>query len=168
MGRMRSTRLGCLAVLLLAATGCSSSKITDAYMARDTEGIRITSCFRPDWSEINAVVELVSFREDTLLTPALFPDYFEPSNVVVGFDEAQVLEYGGIATGKGELKLPIPLERHIEPPPDPLPEQPPPWPTGHYRLELYLDEFVRGQPDQTLEFEIAERCPCRPFPDCRE
>jgi len=153
-----------VAVALLSifgAAGCNSSHIKDVYLSLDGEGHRRTNCIRPtklDGVSANhywVFVEMLSFRDDTLLTPilrhrpdlqiiTLVPDQSSGQN--------ELVEYGNIAPGEGDnitiswemLGAPIGDNDH-----EPLPE-------GAWVWEFYLDDH--SSPDERLEFVISPQC----------
>lgn len=145
----------------LGATGCESAHIKDAYVSLDGEGRRLPEddCIRP--TKLDGVspnhywvfVELLSFKEDTILTPVLrdlnAKRYMAWTETEPQADE--LLEYGNIAPGKGDFKItweqlgpPIGDEKF-----GPLPE-------GHYAWEFYLDDHDTA--DASVEFFVSANC----------
>jgi hypothetical protein len=145
----------------LFATGCESAHIKDAYVSLDGEGRRLPkdSCIRP--TKLDGVtpnhywvfVELLSFKEDTILTPVL---RHVQENRYVAWTETEpqadeLLEYGNLAPGKGDFKItweqlgpPIGDEKF-----GPLPE-------GLYAWEFYLDQ--NSSADARVEFAVSNAC----------
>lgn len=156
-------RLGSfVTVALLAisgATGCESAHIKDAYVSLDGEGRRLSNCVRPtklDGATPNhywVFVELLSFKDDTILTPVLRD---MKANRYLSWEESEpqsdeILEYGNVAPGKGDHKItweqlgpPIGTEDN-----GPLPE-------GYYAWEFYLDDH--DSPDARVEFAVSGGC----------
>ncbi len=145
----------------LGATGCESAHIKDAYVSLDGEGRRLpdNDCIRPtklDGASPNhywVFAELLSFKEDTILTPVLRNvndnRYMAWTETEPQSDE--LLEYGNIAPGKGDFKItweqlgpPIGDEKF-----GPLPE-------GLYVWEFYLDDH--SSPDATVGFAVSNGC----------
>ncbi|MCC6666123.1 MAG: hypothetical protein IT375_20375 [Polyangiaceae bacterium] len=158
-------RLGPLiTVALLAtvgATGCESAHIKDAYVSLDSDGRRLPKddCIRPtklDGTTPNhyfVFVEMLSFRDDTILTPVLKNvndgRYMAWAESKPGNDE--ILEFGNIAPGKGDHVI---SWEQVGPPVGdndngPLPE-------GLYTWEFYLDDH--GSADAVIDFAVAAGC----------
>lgn len=145
----------------LGATGCESAHISDAYVSLDGEGRRLpkNSCIRP--TKLDGVspnhywvfIEMLSFRDDTIVTPVLRNikenRYMAWTETEPQADE--LLEYGNLAPGKGDFKVsweqvgpPIGQNKY-----GPLPE-------GLYSWELYLDDH--DSPDATIPFAVSGGC----------
>jgi len=158
-------RLGSFVIVALlatsGATGCESAHIKDAYVSLDGEGRRLPKddCVRPtklDGATPNhyfVFVELLSFKEDTILTPVL--RNMDSRNLVPWSETEpqadEILEYGNVAPGKGDFKItweqlgpPIGDEKF-----GPLPE-------GRFRWEFYLDDD--GSASATVDFLVNAGC----------
>lgn len=145
----------------LGALGCESAHIKDAYVSLDGDGRRLPKdgCIRPtklDGTTPNhyfVFVELLSFKEDTILTPVLQDQksggYLAWTDTEPQNDE--ILEFGNIAPGKGDHRisweqLGAPLEENKF---GPLPE-------GLYAWEFYLDDHSSA--DARVEFVVSPNC----------
>jgi len=174
-------RFGSVIALALVASfglaGCKSSHIKDVYLSLDGEGHRRTDCIRPtklDGVSANhywVFVEMLAFKEDTLLTPIL--RNLENGNIlpVGGEDDSEMIEYGNIAPGKGDhviswemLGPEIGTSEFgsldlVDPGPDAI------WGTEDdvrqdprlLAWEFYLDDH--SAPDDRIEFAISGICP---------
>ena len=97
--------------------------------------------------------ELLSFKEDTILTPVLKDDN---ANRYVAWTETEpqsdeLLEYGNIAPGKGDFKI---TWEQLGPPIGD--EKFGPLPVGKYTWEFYLDDH--DSPDAEVEFYVQDNC----------
>ncbi|MBK7586762.1 MAG: hypothetical protein IPI67_42070 [Myxococcales bacterium] len=151
-----------LALLALAGvTGCESAHIKDAYVSLDGDGRRLPKdgCVRPtklDGATPNhywVFVEMLSFKDDTILTPVL-RDLNSNSYLSWDLTEPQsdeILEYSNVAPGKGDHKI---SWEQLGPPLGsqdygPLPE-------GLFAWEFYLDDH--DSPDARVEFAVSGNC----------
>src|SRR5262245_25423481 len=90
---------------LFGASGCRGAHIKEAFLARDDGGHRKTNCFVPAWGHYFVFVTVMSFKEDTLLTPYLVDE----SNTGVPFaaEDDELAEFGNIAMDKGTADIVI-------------------------------------------------------------
>lgn len=145
---------------LTGAAGCESAHIKDVYLSLDNNGRRRSTCIRPfklDGETGNhywVFVEMLSFKDDTLLTPILRE---LPSGNFVQLAPAQqtgqneLTEYGNIAPGEGDHILSWEI---LGPPTSPTEFGP--LPVGQFAWEFYLDDH--SSPDETIIFYIADNC----------
>jgi hypothetical protein len=145
----------------LGATGCESAHIKDANVSLDSDGRRLPKddCIRPTKLD-NATpnhyfvfIEMLSFKDDTILTPVLRnvkeDRYMAWTETTPNADE--ILEFGNIAPGKGDHSIsweqvgPAVGDNDT----GPLPE-------GVYRWEFYLDDH--GSPDALIDFAVSASC----------
>lgn len=147
---------------LLGASGCESAHIKDAYVGLDSDGRRRSDCVKSTKNgspnHYFVFVELLSFKEDTILTPVLHcidgpcgAGYMswaqtQPQN-------SELLEFGNIAPGKSDARV---SWEQLGPPPTPGQDDYGPLPVGHFAWELYLDDH--STPDERILFTISDDC----------
>ncbi len=162
------TRLSVGAVLLAATFlgGCRSAHIEDVYVARDKAGVRRTDCINANAEQFHIFIEVLSFREDTLVWPIFSVEEAvdEIPNPPFVFEDDELREFGNFAPGKGEFRLSLSSERVS----NPSPGEPPPAPylRALYRMDVFLNDD--GAPSETLLFTIDDnekRCPFSPLPN---
>lgn len=144
--------------LLVALSGCRSAHIKDAYISRDEEGVRRTSCIQPQWQSYYMIVELMSFKEDTLLWPFVV-ERFNRSNVIAppwAEGNEQLVEFGNIAPGKSDGKIAI--EFSVSQPNEQGQLQIVDLPTGNFQWDLYLDD--EEEPRESVAVDVDPTCPC--------
>lgn len=125
--------LGLVALLLVACEfSVSTANIPNAFMAADRDGNQPTSVFTPD-QVLYAIVDLANAPDDTTVRAEWIAVAVE-ADVVPNYliDEATI-------TG-GDGRLTFTLENE----PEML------WPTGQYRVDLYLNDEVHS----SLEFRV--------------
>ena len=159
-------RLSVGAVLLVATFlgGCRSAHIKDVYVARDKDGVRRTDCINANAEQFHIFIEVLSYRDDTLVWPIFSVDEAvdEIPNPPFVFEDDELREFGNFAPGKGESLLTLSSERTSdpgEPPPDP-------YLRALYRMDVFLNDD--GAPSETIRFTIddsEERCPFSPLPN---
>ena len=159
---LKKCLVGLLSISSLAIGGCDSAVITDAYMARDEEGARITPCIHPQAWGAYLVVEGKSFREDTLVWPELEVEReIDPvrgsllmdDQGVIHYSDDELEEFRNWAPGKGDFKLILKGQRQ-EPTSDP------PWPRGFYRWNLFLNN--ESSPAASVPWQVSEQCEFSP------
>ena len=148
---------------LFGAAGCESAHIKDVYLSLDNTGRRRSNCIRPfklDGTSGNhywVFVEMLSFRDDTLLTPIL-REYGPagPGNLIQ-LEPAQqqgqneLTEYGNIAPGEGDHILSWEMLGAKDSPTTFGPLQ-----VGNFVWEFYLDDH--SSPDEQIVFAVNEKC----------
>lgn len=172
-----------LPLLLVVSTGCTTAKIETAFMSRDEEGIRKAVCFTPHTEQFFGIIELLSFREKTILTPVVVVEELAPGDeelvvprIGVGTGSGELERFGNIAPGTGDHRIALRFQLPEDPPP-PAGEPLTPWAKGVYRLDLYLNrEFVNVDtdfPNRSIPFLIdqpgpnaPEECSCPPIGEC--
>jgi hypothetical protein len=161
-------RLATLGALLATLAGCESVHIKDAYISRDSAGVRRTNCIRPNWMHYFLIIELISFKDDTLLWPYLRCDRGDcldvfgaaPGDVIAppfGDGPEDLVEFGNFAPGKtdGELKLEL-AEWEFDPETGQRKERP--LTGGEYRWDIYLDD--EEEPRESVPLVISPECKC--------
>ncbi len=137
MTRSRAVVTGAMAVLALALPGCNASfstaNVSKAVLATDQEGENPTTTFAPDQA-FYYVVDLANAPDDTRVRAVwtavdVDAEGAEPNTVI---DEASV------TTGSGQIFFDLTNDG--------------PWPTGTYRVDLYLDEGK--EPAETTELTV--------------
>lgn len=125
----------CAAFLVLTLSACSFSastaKISDAKMARDQDGKQPTQTFSPD-EPFYCIVELSNAPNDTEVRAVWTAVKAEGATPNTKIDEAKT------TSGSGQLQFNLSNES--------------PWPTGDYKVELYLNDDKK--PTKTLTFEV--------------
>jgi len=125
----------CAAVLMLALTACnfsaSTANISSAKMARDQDGKQPTKTFSPD-EPFYCIVELSNAPKDTKVRAVWVADKVEGAKPNTKIDEAKT------TSGSGQLQFNLSNQG--------------PWPTGGYRVDLYLNDAKK--PTKMLEFEV--------------
>ena len=133
MSRKRTTLLLTAAVLILASLACSFSastaNIKDAYLTADPESGQPTEVFTTH-ETFYLVVDLANAPDDTVLKATWIA--VEVEDVEPEF----VIEEVEITTGLPIVTFDLANEVY--------------WPTGNFRVDLYLD----GELDQSLDFEV--------------
>jgi hypothetical protein len=157
-------RLATLGALLATLAGCESAHIKDAYISRDSDGVRRSDCIRPAWMHYYVIVELMSFKHDTLLWPFLICQSGECRDVFgervappYGDGSEELVEFGNLAPGKSEAEIKLEWSEFEI---DPINEQrkPKPLTPGEYRWDLYLDN--EETPRESLPVSVHPQCPC--------
>jgi hypothetical protein len=159
-------RLAISAVLLSTLAGCRSAHIKDAYVSRDDDGVRRTECIRPSWRHYYVIVELMSFKEDTLLWPFLrcidgecLGNVIGPNGVIAppfGEGDEDLVEFGNIAPGKSEGNHSLEFKEYemIE-----GQRQQKDLTSGLFQWDLYLDD--EEEPRESLGMTVDPACPCK-------
>lgn len=156
-----------LLVGLMLATpvlsGCDSAHIKDVYLSLDDKGVRRTSCVNSQAQQYHLFIEYLSFREDTLVWPALsvVEAVDEPDDPPFTFKDDELAEFSNWAPGKGEGELRLFLERDLTevPPPDPFKR-------GRFRLDVFLND--ESAPRKSLVWDIdsdLDKCPITVIPN---
>ena len=142
-----------VATAALMFSSCSSAGFKDVYTARDSEGRMKTTMFKDKDTEIHIIGELVSGREDVIVTMKLVAP---PGTVSLGESE--------IAPGKGENKIDVKLR--IEIPKENTGggegttggddttkqfSEKGPWPKGDYEATFYID----GSKEESVKFKVV-------------
>ena len=150
--------LVCLAALVVSTVGCRSAHIKDAYISRDEAGVRRTGCIRPEWQKYFVVIELMSFKEDTLIWPFLV-ERFNPGVVLVppwaaGDDE--LVEFGNFAPGKtdGIEAFEITQVQTDANGQQTVVDLGP----GAFQWDIYIDD--EDEPRSSIALDIDPGCPC--------
>ncbi|HMR79765.1 MAG TPA: hypothetical protein PKD61_31875 [Polyangiaceae bacterium] len=155
---------------LLAATflgGCNSAKITDVYLAPDADGVRRTSCINTQAEQYYLFIEVLSFRDDTLVWPVLsVVKEVDPVQPFV-FKSEELREFGNFAPGKGETTLALEIEREKTgektPEGDEVTRD---YARGLFRMDVFLND--EGAASETLFWTIDDNqddCPLSPIPN---
>ena len=125
----------CAAFLVLALSACSfsasSANISSAEMARDQDGKQPTKTFSPD-EPFYCIVELSNAPNDTEVRAVWTAVKAEGADPNMRIDEAKS------TSGSGQLQFNLSNEG--------------PWPTGEYKVDLYLNDAT--EPTKTLTFEV--------------
>jgi hypothetical protein len=125
----------CAAFLVLALGACSfsasSANISSAKMARDQDGKQPTETFSPD-EPFYCIVELSNAPDDTEVEAVWTAVKAEGANPNTRIDEAKT------TSGSGQLQFNLSNDG--------------PWPTGDYKVELYLND--EKDPAKTLTFKV--------------
>jgi hypothetical protein len=125
----------CAGFLLLVLSACSfsasSANISSAEMARDQEGEQPTKTFSPD-DPFYCIVELSNAPNDTEVRAVWTAVKAEGADPNTRIDEATT------TSGTGQLQFNLSNEG--------------PWPTGDYKVDLYLNDAT--EPTKTLKFEV--------------
>ena len=125
----------CAGFLLLVLSACSfsasSANIGSAEMARDQDGEQPTKTFSPD-EPFYCIVELSSAPNDTEVRAVWTAVKAEGAEPNTRIDEATS------TSGSGQLQFNLSNEG--------------PWPTGDYKVDLYLNDAT--EPTKTLTFEV--------------
>lgn len=127
------------------------------YISLDKAGVRRTSCVNPDVPSYNAIIELLSHREDTIVWPFFYNDA-NGEEITLDWKDGELEEFGNIAAGKGEAFIVLSLERNVDQDP-----KDPPFPTGLFRMDVYLND--ESAPRDSLRWSIDTKCDLRPIPD---
>jgi hypothetical protein len=121
------------AVILFSMFACefsaSTANIDEAVMARDPEGEQPTTVFGPN-DVFYCVVDLANAPDDTTVRAE-----WTAVNVE-GVDPNTAIDQTELTTGSGELNFEL--------------SNTSPWPSGAYKVDLYLN----GELDRTLEFTV--------------
>ena len=127
--------LVCAAFLLLALSACSfsasSATISSAKMARDQDGKQPTETFSPD-EPFYCIVELSNAPKDTKVRAVWTAVKAEGADPNTRIDEAKT------TSGSGQLQFNLSNQG--------------PWPTGDYKVDLYLNDAK--EPTKTLTFKV--------------
>ena len=125
----------CAAILVLALSACSfstsSANISSAKMARDQDGKQPTKTFSPDES-FYCIVELSNAPKDTKVRAVWTAVNAEGADPNTKIDEAEA------TSGSGQLQFNLSNDG--------------PWPTGDYKVDLYLNDAKK--PTKKLTFEV--------------
>jgi outer membrane usher protein FimD/PapC len=125
----------CAALLVLALSACSfsasSADISSAKMTRDQDGKQQTKTFSPD-EPFYCIVELSNAPDDTKVRAVWTAVKAEGADPNTNIDEASA------KSGSGQLQFNLRNKG--------------PWPTGDYKVDLYLNDA--NKPAKTLEFEV--------------
>jgi len=139
---------------LFGATGCNSAHIKDAYLARDEAGRRKETCFKPEWKHYFVFVEMLSYKEDTLLTPYLVDG--NGNGVPIVYEDDELAEFGNIAPGKGDIKLTWEMTGPPLDPENPSAEETGPLQEGNFSWQFYLNDHSNA--DEVVNFTVAPGC----------
>ena len=135
MTRNRTTLIVAAAALILATLACSFSastaNIKDAYLTTDPEGGQPTEVFSTH-DTFYLMVDQANAPDDTELKAVWIATEVEGAEPDFVIDEVEII------TGLPIVTFDLSNEYY--------------WPTGSYRVELYLN----GDLDQSLDFEVAE------------
>jgi hypothetical protein len=136
--RFRTTLLflcACTALSFLFLSACSfsasSANISSAKMARDQDGKQPTQTFSPD-EQFYCIVELSNAPDDTEVRAVWTAVKAEGAKPNTEIDEAKT------TSGSGQLQFNLSNEG--------------PWPTGDYKVDLYLNDAKK--PTKTLTFKV--------------
>jgi hypothetical protein len=125
----------CAAVLIFFLPSCSfsasSANISDAKMARDQEGKNPTRTFSPD-EQFYCIAELSNAPKGTKVRAVWTAVKAEGAKPNTRIDEAKT------TSGSGQLQFNLSNQG--------------PWPTGDYKVDLYLNDAKK--PTKTLTFEV--------------
>ena len=125
----------CAAFLVLPLSACSfsasSASISSAKMATDEDGKNPTETFSPN-EPFYCIVELSNAPNDTEVRAVWTAVKAEGANPNTKIDEAKT------TSGSGQLQFNLSNEG--------------PWPTGDYKVDLYLNDAKK--PTKTLTFEV--------------
>ena len=120
---------------MLAMSACSfsasSANISSAKMATDEDGKNPTKAFSPD-EPFYCIVELSNAPNDTEVRAVWTAVKAEGADSNTKIDEART------TSGSGQLQFNLSNQG--------------PWPTGDYKVDLYLNDAK--EPTKTLEFEV--------------
>jgi hypothetical protein len=125
----------CAVFLVLTLSACSfsasSANISSAKMARDQDGKKPTETFSPN-EQFYCIVELSNAPKDTKVRAVWTAVKAEGAEPNTEIDEAKT------TSGSGQLQFNLSNEG--------------PWPTGDYKVDLYLNDTKK--PTKTLTFEV--------------
>ena len=125
----------CAAFLVLALSACSfsasSANISSAKMSTDKDGKNPTETFAPD-EPFYCIVELSNAPNDTKVRAVWVAVKAEDVDPNTKIDEAKT------SSGSGQLQFNLSNQN--------------PWPTGDYKVDLYLNDAK--EPTKTLTFEV--------------
>jgi hypothetical protein len=134
MDRARSSIVVALAALIIASLACnfsvSSANISDAWLARDKDGIERTTIFEPQ-DIFYAIVKLSNAPDDTTVKATW------TAVDVAGTDANTYLDETELTQGDGTLTFNLSNDNL--------------WPAGKYKVDLYLNDKL----DRTLDFEVT-------------
>jgi hypothetical protein len=140
---------------LFGATGCRGAHIKEAYLARDSGGHRKTNCFVPAWGHYFVFVDLLSFKDDTLLTPYLVDDD-SGNGVAIAYEDDELAEFGNLAVGKGEANVAFEMKGPPLNPNDPSDNSRGPLQAGNFTWQFFLDDHSTA--DESLPFTVSDGC----------
>ncbi len=125
--------LAALGMVVLAALACnfsaSTANIKNAVMARDSEGKDATTVFSPS-DVFYCVVSLANAPDSTKIKAIWYAVEAANTDPNYKIDEYEMTS--------GDATIPFKLENSQS------------WPTGKYKVELYLNDELK----QTLDFEV--------------
>ena len=125
----------CAAFLVLVLSACSfsasSANISSAKMSTDKDGKNPTETFSPD-EPFYCIVELSNAPNDTRVRAVWVAVKAEDVDPNTKIDEAKT------SSGSGQLQFNLSNQN--------------PWPTGDYKVDLYLNDAK--EPTKTLTFEV--------------
>jgi hypothetical protein len=125
----------CAAFLVLALSACnfsaSTANISSAKMARDQDGKQPTETFSPD-EQFYCIVELSHAPNDTKVRAVWTAVKAEGADPNTKIDEAKT------TSDSGQLQFNLSNQG--------------PWPTGDYKVDLYLNDAQ--EPTKTLTFKV--------------
>ncbi len=121
--------------LILAILSCNFSattaNISEATLARDSEGAQPTTVFAPE-DTFYVIVELANAPDDTKVKSVW------TAVEVEGFDPDLLIDDAELTSGSGTLTFNLSNDNL--------------WPNGKYKVDLYIDDKL----ERTLEFEVQE------------
>lgn len=124
-----------LATLALSVAACefsfSTANISDAYMAADPDGAQRTTSYAPD-ATLYAIVELANAPDDTVVKASWYAVSVE------GVEPNFLIDEATITGGDARLTFDLQNEAGFI------------WPTGSYRVDLYLNDEL----NTSLEFQV--------------
>ena len=136
--RFRTTLLFvpvCAVLLILVLSACSfsasSANISSAKMAKDQDGEKPTKTFSPD-EPFYCIAELSNAPDGTKVRAVWIAVKAEGADPNTRIDEAKT------TSGSGQLQFNLTNEG--------------PWPTGDYKVDLYLNDAKK--PTKTLTFKV--------------
>lgn len=122
-----------ITVLFLTGAACSFSastaRITDAKMAKDSEGTQVTNTFAPE-DTFYCLVTLENAPDDTRVKAVWTAVEVQDNEPNVELDQAE------LETGDGVLTFDLSNDNL--------------WPAGRYKVELYVNDELK----QTVEFQV--------------
>jgi hypothetical protein len=125
----------CATFLVLVLSACSFSastaNISSAKMARDQDGKQPTETFSPN-DPFYCIVELSNAPDDTKVRAVWSAVKVQGAKPNTKIDEAKT------TSGGGQLQFNLSNDG--------------PWPTGDYKVDLYLNDAK--EPTETLTFEV--------------